>query len=131
MKRIDKYEMIHVAVTVLKPIAILLILGFAYLFFFQRFEIGIPCIFYTVTGYKCPGCGMTHALSEIWNGNYAGAMEYNALSLTVLPLVCIYLLYRSIREALGKGEGFHIWEYIFLSVMLIIALIYGYERNKI
>ena len=93
--------------------------------------VGIPCFFYKITGYKCPGCGMTHALSEIWNGNFRSAWEYNALSFTVLPIVCIYLLYRSVREAMGKGEGFYIWEYILLAGLLIIALAYGYVRNKI
>ena len=118
-------------ITVAKPIIILFILGFVYLFIFQKFDVGIPCFFYKITGYKCPGCGMTHALSEIWNGNFRSAWEYNALSFTVLPIVCIYLLYRSVREAMGKGEGFYIWEYILLAGLLIIALAYGYVRNKI
>ena len=97
-------------VTVAKPIIILFILGFVYLFIFQKFDVGIPCFFY---------------------GNFRSAWEYNALSFTVLPIVCIYLLYRSVREAMGKGEGFYIWEYILLAGLLIIALAYGYVRNKI
>ncbi len=32
---------------------------------------------------------------------------------------------------MGKGEGFYIWEYILLAGLLIIALAYGYVRNKI
>ena len=105
-------------------------LGFTYLYIFQKFKIGIPCLFYTLTGWKCPGCGMTHAISEIWNGDFESALEYNVLSLTVLPIVCIYLLYRSVRDALGKGEGFYIWEYIMLAVLFITVLFYGYIRNK-
>ena len=66
---------------------------------------------------------MTHALSEIWNGNFRSAWEYNALSFTVLPIVCIYLLYRSVREAMGKAEGFYIWEYILLAGLLVWGVI--------
>lgn len=120
---------LYIIVGLLKPILILIILGFIYLFVFQKFGVGIPCVFYKLTGYRCPGCGMTHALSEVWNGNYLYAWEYNILSITVLPIVCIYLLYRSIREQLGKGNGFYIWEYILLASIFIVVLLYGFIRN--
>ncbi|MFR5953682.1 MAG: DUF2752 domain-containing protein [Coprococcus sp.] len=42
---------------------------------------GIPCFFYKITGYKCPGCGMTHALSEIWNGNFRSALGIQRIEL--------------------------------------------------
>ena len=73
MKNKDKYEVLHWIILLLKPMAILGILGFGYLIFFQKFGKGIPCLIYELTGYRCPGCGMTHALAEVWNGNYAGA----------------------------------------------------------
>lgn len=90
---------------------------------------GIPCIFQKLTGWKCPGCGMTRAMVEISRGNLAKAMQYNALSLTVLPVVCLYLLYRLIREEGNKKEGFSIWEYVVLAVLLMITLGYAYARN--
>jgi hypothetical protein len=115
---------------IIKPIAILLALGLLYLFFFQKFHFGIPCIFNMLTGYKCPGCGMTRAMSEIWNGNFEAAMQDNALSLTVLPVVCIYMLYRFIRDEIKKREGFYIWEYFLLIGLFIIAVGYGFIRNQ-
>lgn len=113
-----------------KPILYILACGFCYLFFFQKFEFGIPCLFHKLTGYQCPGCGMTHAMAEIWKGNYKSAMQYNALSLTVFPIVCLYLLYRFIAAERRKREGFYVWEYILLSVLLVITLVYGYMRNQ-
>ena len=130
MKHQARHKIFYVIGQIAKPLFILLLLGFTYLYIFQKFKVGIPCLFYNLTGWKCPGCGMTHALSEIWNGNFENALEYNVLSLTVLPIVCIYLLYRSVRDALGKGEGFYIWEYIMLAVLFITVLFYGYIRNK-
>ena len=41
MKIRDKYEIVHIVVTVAKPIIILFILGFVYLFIFQKFDVGI------------------------------------------------------------------------------------------
>lgn len=131
MKEKDNYELVHRIITILKPIGILLILGFAYLFLYQKLGIGIPCLFRTITGYKCPGCGMTHAMSALWKGNLKAAWDYNALSVTVLPIVCIYLLYRWVREILRKDEEFYIWEYIFLGLLFIIVIAYGYIRNTI
>lgn len=73
---------------------------------------------------------MTHAMAEIWKGNYQSAMQYNALSLTILPVVCLYLLYRFIRAKKTKRESFAAWEYILLVVLLVAALGYGYMRNQ-
>lgn len=113
-----------------KPILLLLVLGLAYLAFYKTFHVGIPCVFRLVTGYKCPGCGMTHAMEAIWNGDFRGAMEYNAMSLTVLPITCIYLLYRVIRRELGDDRDFYFWEYILLFLLLLAVVLYGYFRNQ-
>lgn len=130
-ENMDKYKVLHLIIDLAKSIALLFLFGFAYLVFFQKMGIGIPCLFYNLSGYKCPGCGMTHALSEIWNGNYLEAWRYNALSITVLPIACIYLLYRSIRDNLNTGKEFYIWEYILLAILFIVVLLYGYIRNII
>ena len=81
-------------------------------------------MFKKLTGYKGPGCGMTHALSEIRKGNFISAWRYNALSITVFPIMCIYVLYRSLRENIGKGKEFYIWEYIMLAILLCTVLLY-------
>lgn len=113
-----------------KPILLLLALGGCYLLFFQTFGFGIPCLFHRMTGYQCPGCGMTHAIAEIGKGNYQRAMQYNALSLTVFPAVCLYLLYRFIWAEKKKRKEFFVWEYILLAILLMITLAYGYIRNQ-
>lgn len=123
-------DVIHKIVKVIKPIAIFLVIGFLYLLFVQKFGIGIPCLFNKITGYKCPGCGMTHAMVKIWEGDFEGAMQYNALSLTVLPLVCIYMIYRFIQSEIRKRQEMHIWEYIILVILFVITVGYAYIRNK-
>jgi len=126
----DRIELVHKVVVIVKPILIILVLGFAYLFIYQKFNVGIPCLINKLTGYKCPGCGMTHAMAAIWNQNFKDAWEYNPLSVTVLPIMCIYLLYRWIKENLHKRERFAVWEYILLTILIVIVLAYGYIRNK-
>ncbi len=131
MKFKDGYERVNFIIRLLKPIIVLLILGLLYLLFFRRFRIGIPCIFYTITGWKCPGCGMTHALSVLSKGDIKAAWDYNALSITALPVLCTYLFYRWVRVNLGKGEGFHIWEYVLLVLLFVSVVGYGIIRNII
>lgn len=114
-----------------KQVGGILLLGFIYLKIYQKLEVGIPCVINKLTGWKCPGCGMTHAMAEIWQGNFIAAMEYNALSLTVFPCVCIYLLYRSWRGGTGENDSFYIWEYAFLVVVLVITIGYAYLRNQV
>lgn len=115
----------------LKNLLIIVALGICYLCFFLKFGFGIPCIFKKVTGYKCPGCGMTRAIAQLWKGNVEQALYYNKLVLNVLPITCLYLLYRAVRYINGNDEGFYIWEYAVLSVLLIVTIGYGILRNTI
>lgn len=114
-----------------QPVFEILGLGFLYLLFFRIFGFGIPCVFRLLTGYRCPGCGMTHAVAELSRGHFHAAMQENALCLTVLPVGCVYMLYRFIRVEIKKKEGFYVWEYFLMSVLLIIAVGYGYIRNQV
>lgn len=41
--------------------AMVLAAGFAY-YLAARFFFAVPCVFRTLTGFKCPGCGITHML---------------------------------------------------------------------
>lgn len=115
--------------TLVKKIGIILIVGVVYLFAYGRIGAGIPCVINKLTGYLCPGCGMTRALFAICHFDYKAAISYNALSLTVFPVLCIYLLYRSVKKERGLGEGFYIWEYVLLIGMVIVAVGYTYFRN--
>lgn len=51
--------------------------------------IGIPCLFYTVTGLRCPGCGISRALAALLCGRFNRLIEYNLFA----PLIVLYLLW--------------------------------------
>ena len=48
------------------------------------------CGFYALTGYYCPGCGMTRALHHLLRGDVLKAFQYNAILVVGIP-VLIYL----------------------------------------
>lgn len=53
-----------------------------------------PCLFHTITGLHCPGCGSTRALHALASGNLAAALGYNPLVVAVLPLACAWAVAR-------------------------------------
>lgn len=114
---------------VLRGLATIIILGFIYLIVFLAFARGIPCLFNKLTGLKCPGCGMTRAIAQLWRGHIHSALEYNALCISVLPITCLYLLYRAARYVNNEDDGFQIWEYILLILLLAVTIGYGIIRN--
>ena len=112
-------------------LGILSVLGFIYLYLYLAFGIGIPCVFHVVTGLQCPGCGMTRAMAEIWQGNIAEAWEYNVLSISALPILIIYLVYRAVRYVKGTDQSFYTWEYIVLIILWIVTIGFFVVRNKL
>lgn len=47
------------------------------------------CLIKAVSGYECPGCGMTRALVHASRGDIAAAWEYNWRWVFVAPLLII------------------------------------------
>ncbi len=65
--------------------------------------IGIPCLFRTVTGLRCPGCGISRALAALLRGQLDRFIEYNPLA----PLIVLYLLWLGFftaKQYIQKGK---------------------------
>lgn len=107
----------------------LLLFGILYYAVFTLTGRGIPCIFRLLTGYLCPGCGMTHAVSALLAGQVRKAVEYNALSVTVLPVLVWYLAFRGYRYLRGEEDRFRVWELVLLVVLVLTTAAYGLIRN--
>lgn len=52
---------------------------------------GIPCIWRSLTGYPCPGCGLTRAFAAISNFNLLESIRFNpeALLFTLIAVVAV------------------------------------------
>ena len=48
-----------------------------------------PCIFQTLTGYWCAGCGITRALHALVHGDIAHAFAMNPLAMLLLPFAAL------------------------------------------
>ena len=81
-------------IKVISIVLFLVILLLGYYFLNYKFNLGIPCIFYKITGYKCPGCGITRAIFSLLKGNIKNAIYYNKLLFIAGPFIIIYIIYK-------------------------------------
>jgi len=47
------------------------------------------CLFHTLTGFHCPGCGLTRCVHALLHGDLRQAAAYNALALLFLPVLAV------------------------------------------
>ncbi|MBQ7690591.1 MAG: DUF2752 domain-containing protein [Muribaculaceae bacterium] len=50
------------------------------------------CVFLTLTGWKCPGCGSQRALHSLLHGDLLGVIRFNAALPVAVALVAAYLV---------------------------------------
>ena len=106
------------------------IAGAVYLYFHDPYSHPLPCLFYLMTGFYCPGCGSGRASYSLLHGRFLDAFCYNPLMTILLPLIGIYIVARGIDWVITGGD--HIDQYINVKVViviLIIVLIFGVIRN--
>ena len=83
--------------------------------------IGIPCIFHKITGFYCPGCGLTRALISLIKLDFYQAFRYNILLMTLLPIYLIYLFYKYILKGKKKIPN---WVcYVLLAIIIGFAIL--------
>lgn len=117
-------------IKLLLVIAILLILIFIYYFLFLNYNIVIPCFFHKITGWYCPGCGITRMFSSIAQLDFYQAFRYNPLLFISLPFVFACIIDLMISWLLDKKTLFyHKLNNKFWITLLVVVLIYGVLRN--
>ncbi|MBF0313384.1 MAG: DUF2752 domain-containing protein [Oligoflexia bacterium] len=75
------------------------------------------CLFHRITGLRCPGCGMTHALVSLSRGDFQSAFYFNPFCYLLLLMLLCYLLKIGRKPKLLK-----------LSILGALV-IYGFSRN--
>ena len=111
--------------------AAVLLCGCAYSVFFYKTGIGIPCLFHLITGFKCPGCGITRMLISMMHLDFAAAFHYNAVVFCMLPVLLLLLIYCIVRyirygtHKIGKAAEVICW------ILVCALLIWGIVRNVI
>ncbi|WP_343559890.1 DUF2752 domain-containing protein [Sphingobacterium sp.] len=62
------------------------------LYMLSDIHILIPCLWKTITGYECPGCGMTTAFIALLHMQWADAWSANPMIYAIVPVfMCLIL----------------------------------------
>lgn len=100
---------------------IFIVLGGEFLLFCLNFGIYVPCLFRKVTGFYCPGCGITRMFLSILQLDFYQAFRYNSL---VFILFVGVILFKILRFNFSKKSK----EYASYFLLFVVVL-YGILRN--
>ena len=117
-------------VKVIFIVVLLVLLAFVYRLIAMEYGFIVPCLFHEITGFYCPGCGITRMLFAILRLDFYQAFRYNALLFVALPFIGYCVFDYIIRFILNNENYFYrkisnrVWYFL-----LVIVLLFGILRN--
>jgi hypothetical protein len=95
------------------------VLGLLYWFNPSETVYAPKCIFHSITGLSCPGCGMQRFLHAFMHGHFLEAIHYNYILIILIP----YLILFGIEKFLLTGETKTRWKNVIEGRVMAIAMI--------
>ena len=117
----DRSRVLHLVIPVL--------LGIAYYIFVRLTGVGLKCIFHEVTGFYCPGCGITHFFLDLAGMRFSELPGDNLAFLILAPAWIAFFIFCAFRKPDGKK-----WHqtrfFLVLSISSIVLFaVFGIVRN--
>jgi hypothetical protein len=87
------------------------------------------CPLYSLTGFACPGCGLTRGFHALFHGDVLGALDYNAMLPFFAALIgfgfvsLVYFTLRGRRIPVNLPHPNALW------VFFVLLLVFGVTRN--
>lgn len=112
---------------------ILIICLFIFIVYFYLnsiFGFSIPCHFHEITGYYCPGCGITRCLFSLLKLDLYKAFMYNQLVFILLPFLLFLIGYKTYIYIWDKPDKIikNIPNIVWI-LLLIVVISFGVIRN--
>lgn len=114
---------------IIKRDAILVGIGILYYIFIRVTGLAIPCIFRKITGFLCPGCGITRAILAAVRLDLAKAFAYNQFMFIALPALAYIIVkndYVFVRYGNRKLSRF---DNILIFICIAGAVMFAVLRN--
>lgn len=110
----------------IRDIIVLIVIFLIYAVLIIRFDIGIPCVFYEITGLYCPGCGITRLCLSLFEGDVYQAFRYNPIIFIDLPILFILFV---LNIFLKKNKNIKKITDVIIIFLATITIIFGVIRN--
>jgi hypothetical protein len=95
---------------------------------------GLPCVFRSVFGIPCPGCGMTRSMMCVWHGDLVGSLRYHPLGMAVFLAICagtigcwLYVALPTARPGLGRVTASLRKPRVGWAVLAILLLVWAFR----
>ena len=110
----------------IRDIIVLIVIFLIYAVLIISFDIGIPCVFYEITGLYCPGCGITRLCLSLFEGDIYQAFRYNPIIFINLPILFILFV---LNIFLKKNKNIKKITDVIIIFLATITIIFGVIRN--
>lgn len=110
----------------IRDIIVLIVIFLIYTVLIISFDIGIPCVFYEITGLYCPGCGITRLCLSLFEGDIYQAFRYNPIIFINLPILFILFV---LNIFFKKNKNIKKITDVIIIFLATITIIFGVIRN--
>jgi hypothetical protein len=87
------------------------------------------CPLYSLTGFACPGCGLTRGFHALFHGDILTALDFNAMLPLFALLIGFGVLSLVYFAARGRRLPINLLHPAVLYVFLVLLLVFGVTRN--
>lgn len=88
-----------------------------------------PCIFHSITGFYCPGCGSGRMFLSIFRLDLYQAFRYNPAVFAMLPVFSVIFIIHMIAYLRNKKMVISKLEKAILIFLTVILILFGIARN--
>lgn len=116
---------------VLIKLLVIAIAGIIYVNIIRGAGLWLPCIFRTVTGLKCPGCGISHMCIALLAMDFTSAWLANPVLLTVSPAITYIVIKQIIAWIVFGEQKMSKIDTIIVNALAVILILWGIVRNMV
>ena len=105
-------------------------IGLAYACFVSITGWGIPCLFHTLTGLYCPGCGITRMFLALLRLDFLTAARHNLFVLCLLPAGAVLLVCKTRQYVKTGRTDMGLAEKVGYIVVFALCIVFTLLRNS-
>lgn len=115
--------------SIVKPIAVILVIGFIYTVIHYTTGFSLFCPFNRFLGVYCPGCGISRMFFNLFEFDFLSAFKSNCVLFCVLPVLFVFFIWHSYRYVRYGKRGISKWENRALYFLIAVLIIFAVVRN--